>query len=93
MYDKEANIWTEISNNFTPRFPASAVYFKEQIFVFGGFGVDQSLFQEMMLQVYDVDGNEWKPCRNASLGPWLYKLSAGRISRELLNSCESISVL
>ena len=93
VYDKEANIWTEISNNFAPRFPASALHFKEQIFVFGGFGVDQSFFQEMILQVYDVEANEWKPCSNASLGSWLYKLSAGRISRELLNSCESISVL
>ena len=93
VYDKEANIWTEISNNFAPRFPASALHFKEQIFVFGGFGVDQSFFQEMILQVYDVKANEWKPCSNASLGSWLYKLSAGRISRELLNSCESISVL
>lgn len=61
--------------------------------MFGGFGLDQSFYQEMILQVYDVDGDEWKPCSNPSLGPWLYKLSAGRISRELLNSCESISGL
>ena len=90
MYDKGTNIWTEMASTVAPRYPTSAVCFKEQIFVFGRFGPNQSDRDEMTLQVYDVDKDEWKPCRNISLGPHLYKLSAGRISREVLNSCEEI---
>ena len=90
VYDKEANIWTVLANALAPRFPASAVCFKEQIFVFGGFGSRQSWHQDMILQVYDVDANEWKPCGNASLGNYMYKLSAGRVLRDVLKSCAVI---
>ena len=90
VYDKVTNVWTVLANAVGPRFPASAVCFKEQIFVFGGFGSRQSLDQELIFQVYDVDKDEWKPCSNSLLGSSLYKLSAGRISREVLNSCEMI---
>ena len=90
VYDKEENVWTVIANALAPRFPASAVCFKEQIFVFGGFGSRQNWHQDMILQVYDVDRNEWKPCGNASLGNYMYKLSAGRVLRDVLKSCAVI---
>ena len=90
VYDKETNVWTALADTFGPIFPASAVCFKEKIFVFGGFGSNQSWSQNLMLQVYDVDEDEWKPCSNPSRGKYLFKLSPGRVSREVLNSCQLI---
>ena len=88
MYDKVTNVWTEISSAVAPRLPASAVCFKGQIFVLGGFGPYQNWSQEMTLQVYDVDKDEWKPCCNFVLGSKMYRLSAVRISKEVLDFLE-----
>ena len=90
MYDKVTDVWTEIPSAVAPRYPASAVCFKGEIFVLGGFGPHQNWSQEMTLQVYDTDKDEWKPCCNVSLGQHLHKLSAGRILRVVLDSCKEI---
>ena len=90
MYDKVTNVWTEIASAVAPRSPTSAVFFKEQIFVLGGFGSGESVGQELTLQVYNVNSNEWKPSGNISLGSKLYRISAGRILREVLDFFEEI---
>jgi len=91
MYDKETNVWTSIENAMAPRYPASAVCFKGQIFVFGGFGPNQSEVQEKEMKIYNTDENDWKPCQTVSLGTSLFRLSAGRILKEVLDSCEVFS--
>jgi len=88
MYDKETNVWTGIENAVAPRYPASAVCFKGQIFVFSGFGPNQSEGQEMEIKIYRVDENDWKPCQTVSLGSKLFRLSTGRILKEVLDSCD-----
>ena len=90
-YDKDMNIWSAISSPvFAPGHPPSAVCFNGQIFVFGKFQSDQSDRQNATLRVYDVDSNEWKPCQNVSYDIPSFKLSAGRILKEVLEFCEEI---
>ena len=86
MYNKVTDAWTNIESAVAPRFPASAVCFKGRIFVFGRFGPNQSESQEMTLQVYDVDKDDWESCCDASLGSKFFRLSALRIPREVLES-------
>ena len=70
-------------------FLTTAVCFKGQIFVLGGFDEEQG--DELTLKVYDVKNDEWKPCQNVSLGLASYRLSVGRILKEVLDFCEEVS--
>ena len=81
------DVWTNIASAVAPRYPTSAICFKRQIFVLGRFGPNQSESQEMALQIYDVDKDEWKPCSNVSLGSKFFKLSAVRVPRQVMHSC------
>ena len=87
MYNKVTDVWTNIASAVAPRYPTSVICFKRQIFVLGRFGPNQSESQEMTLQFYDVDKDEWKPCSNVSLGSKFFKLSAVRVPRQVMHSC------
>lgn len=90
-YDKDMNIWSAISSPvFAPGHPPSAVCFNGQIFVFGIFQSDQSDRQNAALRVYDVNSNERKPCQNLSFDIASFKLSAGKILKEVLEFCKEI---
>ena len=89
MYDPAANMWTVIPSMVSPRGCTSAVSFKGKIFVFGDFG--QSDNREMMLQVYDIDKNEWRCSSDFSLGSGKYIISSVRILRDVLDTCEVVS--
>ena len=86
VYDKETNVWTEIESDIAPKYSTSAVCLQGQIFVFSRFAGNQNLLQEHTLKVYDTDKNEWEPCSNASLGFLFYKVSAGKVLKEVLLS-------
>lgn len=90
-YDKDMNIWSAISSPvFAPGHPPSAVCFNGQIFVFGKFQSDQSDRRNAALRVYDVNSNEWKPCQNLSFDITSFKISAGKILKEVLEFCKKI---
>ena len=63
VYDPTANNWISINSAIAPRGFSRAVSIKGQIFVLGCFGQDNSLEAVTSLWMYDVDRNEWKPCR------------------------------
>lgn len=90
MYNKMTNVWTNIRSPTAPRYPASAVCFQGKIFVYGRFGSNQSDDQEMALQVYNVDKNDWTPCQNAALGTRFFRLSLIRIPTQALESLQVI---
>ena len=81
VYDKETNVWTEIANDIAPRYHASAVCVKGEIFVVGKFGVNQNESQSERLKIYDVEKNEWRYCF-LDLDNF-YKVSAGKILKQL----------
>ena len=62
MYDPTVNYWSRIHSAIAPRGFSRAVSVKGQIFVLGCFAQDDSLEGLISLWMYDVDGNEWKPC-------------------------------
>ena len=62
MYDPTVNYWIRIHSAIVPRGFSRAVGIKGQIFVLGCFAQDDSLEGLTSLWMYDVDGNEWKPC-------------------------------
>ena len=80
VYDKETNVWTAIANDIAPRYYASAVCVKGNIFVVGKFGVNQNDSQRETLQVYDVEKNKWRLC--LKLANKCYKVSAGKILKQ-----------
>ena len=80
IFDKETNVWTAIANDIAPRYYASAVCVKGNIFVVGKFGVNQNDSQTETLQVYDVEKNEWRLC--LKLADKCYKVSAGKILKQ-----------
>ena len=60
VYDITLNEWHLIAFMHVPRFHASAVLLRDQIFVFGGIGsesVDQH--NSRMVECYDVQTNQW----------------------------------
>ena len=82
VYDPVTKVWSGIPCPVAPRYHASAVSFKGQIFVFGGFR--QAGGREWLLQVYNVDQNKWEPCPEVSSRSRFYRISALRISRDML---------
>ena len=89
MYDPTTRMWSGIPSLAAPRFFASAVSFKGQIFVVGSFQNDQGR-QEMSMQIYDVDQNQWEPCTNISFGSECFKISCLRILKDVLARCEVV---
>ena len=87
VYDPATNIWTGIPSAVAPRGYASAVSFKEHIYVFGCFQSEDGSRQEMSLQAYDVDSNEWVPLIR-SFGLRFFKISRLRILRDVLLTCQ-----
>ena len=87
VYDPATNIWTGIPSAVAPRGYASAVSFKEHIYVFGCFQSEDGGRQEMSLQAYDVDSNEWVPLIR-SFGSRFFKISRLRILRDVLLTCQ-----
>ena len=87
VYDPATNIWTGIPSAVAPRGYASAVSFKEHIYVFGCFQSEGGSKQEMSLQAYDVDNNEWVPLIR-SFGTEFFKISRLRILRDVLLTCQ-----
>jgi len=63
MYDPSANNWISINSAIAPRGFSRAVSVKGQIFVLGCFDQGDPPEGVASLWMYDVDGNEWKPCR------------------------------
>ena len=82
VYDPVTKVWSGIPCPVAPRYHASAVSFKGQIFVFGGFR--QAGGREWLLQVYNVDQNKWEPRPEVSSRSSFYRISALRISRDML---------
>ena len=78
-------MWSSIVNTVTPRWCASAVSFKGNIFLCGDFGEDASL------QIYDIVTSEWKFCTKFPLSGEQFKISCLRIPREVLDKCEVLS--
>ena len=90
VYDPAINTWSNIASTVVSRtYILSAVSFKQKIYVCGCFGQDDP--QEMSLQEYDVDSNEWKFCSRVSLGPEKYNICSLRIPKDVLNGCEVVS--
>ena len=90
MFDPAINMWSNITSTLVSRaYFISAVSFKGKIYVCGCFEQDNS--QEMSLQEYDVDSNEWNYFSILSLGAEKYNICSLRIPKEVLNECEVIS--
>ena len=87
VYDPATNIWTGIPNAVAPRGYASAVSFKEHIYVFGCFQSEDGSRQEMSLQAYDVENNDWIPL-TWPFGSRFFKISRLRILRDVLLNCK-----
>ena len=60
VYDINLNVWHSIASMHVPRFHASAVLLRDQIFVFGGIGSESvDHHNSRMVECYDVQLNQW----------------------------------
>ena len=90
VYDPAINMWSTIASTVISRLGyLSAVSFKGKVYVCGCFGQDGS--QNMSLQEYDTDSNEWKFCSIVSPGPEKYEICSLRIPKEVLDECQVVS--
>ena len=91
VYDPETNMWSGIPGNCAPRSYASAANFiNGQIFVNGILG-NELRGRRRVLQLYDVEKNEWKPLPENVLRFDWHEITPLRISREVLANCREIS--
>ncbi|KAL9952455.1 hypothetical protein ACROYT_G039715 [Oculina patagonica] len=90
VYDPAVDVWSSIASTVVSRVDfMSAVSFKGKIYVCGCFGQDDS--QEMSLQEYDAESNEWKFCSIVSPGTEKYDICSLRIPKEVLKECTVVS--
>jgi len=91
VYDPETNMWSGIPGNFAPRSDASAANFMNgQIFVNGILG-NELRGRRRVLQLYDVEKNEWKPIPEYVLHFDWHEIIPLQISRDVLANCREIS--
>ena len=91
VYDPETNIWSGIPSDVAPRSYASVANFiNGQIFVNGILG-NELRGRRRVLQLYDVEKNEWKPFREYVLHFSWHEITPLRISRDVLANCREIS--
>ena len=89
MYDPATNTWSSLPSAVSIRYGTSVTSFKGQIYVLGYFEQGQD---KNILQVYDIDKNEWKLCPgNELLHRDGYAISALRISTDVLAECDVVS--
>ncbi|XP_078351385.1 kelch-like protein 28 [Oculina patagonica] len=90
VYDPAIDIWSSITSTVISKLIfVSAVSFKGKIYVCGCFGQDGS--QEISLQEYDAESNEWKFFTVVSPGPEKYDICSLRIPKDILNECTVVS--
>jgi len=91
LYDPATNVWTGIESTDAPKISIKAVNFKGDVYVTGFWGSDDHV--QCLLQVYNVDQNEWKPCSVIShrAGSFLLAMAPLRIPRDILNTCKIVS--
>lgn len=91
LYDPATNVWTGIESRDAPKISIKAVSFKGDVYVTGFWGTDDHV--QCLLQVYNVDQNEWKPCSVIShrAGSFLLAMAPLRIPRDILNTCKIVS--
>ena len=91
VYDPETNMWSGIPSDVAPRSYASVANFiNGQIFVNGILG-NELRGRRRVLQLYDVEKNEWKPFREYVLHFSWHEITPLRISRDVLANCREIS--
>ena len=91
VYDPETNMWSGIPSNVAPRSYASVANFiNGQIFVNGILG-NELRGRRRVLQLYDVEKNEWKPFPEYVLHFGWHEITPLRISRDVLANCREIS--
>ena len=91
VYDPETNMWSGIPGDVAPRSYASAANFMNgQIFVNGILG-NELRGRRRVLQLYDVEKNEWKPVPEYVLHFHWHEIIPLRISRDVLANCREIS--
>ena len=93
LYDPATNVWTGIESMDAPKVSFKAVSFKGDVFVIGFWGTDDPDALQCLLQVYNVDQSEWRPCSIIPhrAGPFLHALAPLRIPRDVLNTCKIVS--
>jgi len=91
VYDPETNMWSGIVSDVAPRSYASAANFiNGQIFVNGIVG-NTLRGRRRVLQLYDVEKNEWKLFPEYVLHFDWHEITPLRISRDVLANCREIS--
>ncbi|XP_015749228.1 PREDICTED: influenza virus NS1A-binding protein homolog B-like [Acropora digitifera] len=91
VYDPETNMWSGIPGNVAPRSYASAANFMNgQIFVNGILG-NELRGRRRVLQLYDVEKDEWKPIPEYVLHFDWHEIIPLQISRDVLANCKEIS--
>ncbi|KAL9952456.1 hypothetical protein ACROYT_G039717 [Oculina patagonica] len=90
VYHPALDTWSSIVSKVVSRDTLlSAVSFEGKIYVCGCF--EQDGFQQMSLQEYDAESNEWKSCSSISLGGEKYNICSLRIPKEVLKECTVVS--
>ena len=88
MYDPTSNMWTAIQGVSSPTRCCSVTTFKGSVYVIGIWTQDSP---DNLLQIYDVEKNEWKHCTNVPPISNPIALAPLRIPRDILNTCNVVT--
>ena len=88
MYDPTSNMWTAIQGVSSPTRCYSVTSFKGSVYVIGIWTQDRP---DTLLQIYDVEKNEWKHCSNVPPISVPISLVPLRIPRDILNTCNVVT--
>ena len=88
MYDPTSNMWTAIQGVSSPTRCYSVTSFKGSVYVIGIWTQDRP---DTLLQIYDVEKNEWKHCSNVPPISGPISLVPLRIPRDILNTCNVVT--